>query len=169
MKFIRIYESIIIEKTVCTLLYAADIVLFAENEEYLQHLIEHFHKWCKRPVSLFKFSYEKLDLEIVKTYNYSGVKFDENLNFRDCIKARSDAASRAFGGIVSKCKQYSDVGYNNFCHLFDSFVAPVQEYACKIWWKSSINVCDKITERAILFFSPTHNFYWQVSAIGRTM
>ena len=66
-----------------------------------------------------------MDLEIVKTYNYLGVKFDENLNFRDCIKARSNAAYRAFGETVSKWKQYSDVGYNTFCHLFDSFVAPV--------------------------------------------
>ena len=41
----------------------------------------------------------------MKTYNYLGVNFDENLNFRDCLKSRSDAASRAFGGIVSKCKQ----------------------------------------------------------------
>ena len=66
-----------------------------------------------------------MDLEIVKTYNYLGVNFDKNLNFRDCIKERSDAAFRAFGGIVSKCKQYSDVGYNTYCHLFDSFVVPV--------------------------------------------
>ena len=31
-------------KTVCTLFYADDIVLFAENEEDLQRLIEHVHK-----------------------------------------------------------------------------------------------------------------------------
>ena len=132
-------------KTVCTLFYADNIVLFAENEEDLQRLIEHVYKWCnkwkmfvtsdktkvvhfrnsRKPVSLFKFSHGAMDLEIVKTYNYLGVNFDENLNFRDCSKARSDAASRAFGGIVSKCKQYSDVGYNTYCHLFDSFVVPV--------------------------------------------
>ena len=98
-----------------------------------------------------------MDLEIVKTYNYLGVHFDENLNFRDCIKARSDAASRAFGGIVSKCKQYSDVGYNTYCHLFDSFVVPVQDYACEIWWNSNINMCDKITERAMRYYLGVHN------------
>ena len=31
-------------KTACTLFYADDIVLFAENEEDLQRLIEHVHK-----------------------------------------------------------------------------------------------------------------------------
>ena len=46
--------------------------------------------------------YGDMDLEIVKNYNYLRVKFDENLNFRDCFKTRSDAASRAFGGIVSQ-------------------------------------------------------------------
>ena len=157
-------------KTVCTLFYADDIVLFAENEEDLQRLIEHVYKWCnkwkmfvnsdktkvvdfrnsRKPVSLFKFSYGDMDLEIVKTYNYLGVNFD-------CIKARSDAASRAFGGIVSKCKQYSDVGYNTYCHLFDSFVVPVQDYACEIWWNSNINMCDKITERAMRYYLGVHN------------
>ena len=164
-------------KTVCTLFYADDIVLLAENEEDLQSLIEHVHKWCnkwkmfvnsdktkvvhfrssRKPVTLFKFSYGDMDLEIVKTYNYLGVNFDENLNFRDCIKARSDAASRAFGGIVSKCKQYSDVGYNTYCHLFDPFVVPVQDYACKIWWNSNINICDKITERAMRYYLGVNN------------
>ena len=31
---------------------------------------------------------------------------------------------------MSKCKQYSDVGYNTYCHLFDSFV--VGAYLFKI-------------------------------------
>ena len=84
----------------------------------------------KTPVTLFKFSYADMDLEIVKSYNYLSVKFDENLIFGDCTKARSDAAYRAFGGLVFKCKQYSDVGYNTYFHLFDSFVVPVQDYAC---------------------------------------
>ena len=77
-------------KTVCTLFYADDIVLFAENEEDLQRLIAHVHKWCnkwkmfinsdnnkvvhfrnsRKPVTLFKFSNGDTDLEIVKTYNY---------------------------------------------------------------------------------------------------
>ena len=37
-------------KTACrpTLFYADDIVLFAENEEDLQRLIEHVHKWCNK-------------------------------------------------------------------------------------------------------------------------
>ena len=52
-------------------------------------------------LNFFKY-YGDMDLEIVKNYNYLGVKFDENVNFRDCFKARSAAASRAFGGIVSQ-------------------------------------------------------------------
>ena len=163
-------------KTVCTLFYADDIELFAECEEDLQSLIEHVHKWCnkwkmlvnsnktkivhfrnsRKPVTSFEFSYGDMDLEIVKKYNYLGVKLNENLNFRDCIKARSDAASRAFGGIVSKCKQYSDVGYNTYSHLFDSFVVPIQDYACEIWWNSNINMCDKITERAMRYYLGVH-------------
>ena len=126
------------------LFYADDIVLFTENEKDLQRLIEHVHKWCnkwkmfvnsektkvvhfrnsRKPVTLFKFSYGDIDLKIVKSYNYLGVKFDENLHFRDCIKARSDAASRGFCRIVSKCKQYSEVGYNAYCVWF--FVVPVK-------------------------------------------
>ena len=121
-------------KTVCTLFYADDIVLFAENEEDLQRLIEHVYKWCnkwkmfvnsdktkvvhfrnsRKPVSLFKFSYGDMDLEIVKTYNYLGVNFDEKFT-------------------------------------------PVQDYACEIWWNSNINMCDKITERAMRYYLGVHN------------
>ena len=32
------------------------------------------------------------------------------------------------------------MGYNTYCHLFDSFVVPVQDYACEIWWNSNINI-----------------------------
>ena len=35
-------------KTVCTLFYADDIVLFAENDEDLQRLIEHVYKWYNK-------------------------------------------------------------------------------------------------------------------------
>ena len=58
---------------------------------------------------------------------------------------------------MSKCKQYSDVGYYTYCHLFDSFVVPVQDYACEIWWNSNINMCDKITERAMRYYLGVHN------------
>ena len=58
---------------------------------------------------------------------------------------------------MSKCKQYSDVGYNTYCHLFDSFVVPVQDYACEIWWNTNINMCDKITERAMRYYLGVHN------------
>ena len=50
-----------------------------------------------------------------------------------------------------------DVGYNTYCHLFDSFVVPVQDYACEIWWNSNINMCDKITERAMRYYLGVHN------------
>ena len=64
----------------------------------------------------------------MKSFNYLGVKFDENIHFKYCIKTRSEAASRALDGIVLKCKQYSDVGYNIHFHLFDYFVVPVSVY-----------------------------------------
>ena len=38
---------------------------------------------------------------------------------------------------MSKCKQYSDVGYNTYCQLFDSFVTlvglPVRDAPFDIW------------------------------------
>ena len=39
--------------------------------------VVHFRN-SRKPVTLFKFSYGDMDLEIVKNYNYLGVKFDEN-------------------------------------------------------------------------------------------
>ena len=59
---------------------------------------------------------------------------------------------------MSKCKKYSDVGYNTFSHLFNSFVASVQDYDCEMWWNSNMIVCDKITERAMIgYYLGVHN------------
>ena len=59
--------------------------------------------------------------------------------------------------LCPKCKQYSDVGYIAYFHLFDSFVVLFQDYACEIWLNSNINVCDKITERAMRYYLGVHN------------
>ena len=60
--------------------------------------------------------------------------------------------------LVELCSSVNnDVGYNTYCHLFDTFVVPVQDYACEIWWNSNINMCDNITERAMRYYLGVHN------------
>ena len=55
---------------------------------------------------------------------------------------------------MCKCKQSSDVGYIDICLFF--LVVPVPEYACEIWYNSNINMCDKITERAMRYYLGVH-------------
>ena len=95
----------------------------------------------------------------MKSFNYLGVKFDENINFKYCNKTRSEAASRALDGIVLKCKQYSDVGYNTYfiCLIILNACSRLQDHDSDIRWNSNINVCDIITVLAMIYYQGVHN------------
>ena len=66
-----------------------------------------------------------MELEIVKSYNYLGVKYDENLNFKDCIQTSSDAASRAFCPSVNNTLMW-DIIHIVIC-LILLYIVPVHD------------------------------------------
>ena len=107
---------------ICILLYADDIVLVSENEQNLQPMLSHVHKWCwkwqmkvnnekakiadfqnkQRRKTKFDFKIDNCTLDIDNSYCYLGVLFDEHLDFNKCAKTLSHAAGRALGSTVTK-------------------------------------------------------------------
>ena len=111
-------------RDVSILLYADDIVILAENEENLQHMIRYMHKWCnqwrlkinhaktnvmhfrnnRKPRTSFQFTYGNVPLDIVKRYKYLGVYFNEQLSFAKSADILAESSGRALGGIIGKFK-----------------------------------------------------------------
>mgnify|MGYP003686683855 CR=1 FL=1 len=87
------------DDNICLLLYAVDIVLLAENENDMQHVLDILWKWCEKwrinvnisksnvmhfrrgqlPQSTFNFKIGNQPLLIVEQYRYLGVIFHLSL------------------------------------------------------------------------------------------
>ena len=101
------------------LLYAEDMVLFAENEENLQYLLGIMNDWCfkwrlkvnknktkiihfrtvrKAPTNVV-FKYGNDDLEVVSRYKYLGIILDEHLKFDTCSRPLAESGGRALGSV----------------------------------------------------------------------
>ena len=170
-------------KNFCLLLYADDIVIIAENENDLQIQLDFINQWCKKwrlkinhnksnvihfrmrngRQSNFLFPFGHLPIYTVQTYTYLGIVFDEHLTFSECIKTCTGAAGRVLGGLISKCQKLKNLGYDSYCKLYDSLVAPVQDYGAEIWGVVNSETAEKIHERAMrYYYLVAHNLLFRL-------
>ena len=104
------------------LLYADDIVLFAENEENLQELLFITQNWCsnnrleinlsktnimhvrtkKIPQSQYMFLFNFHPVPYCKNYKYLGCNFDEHLDFNYTAGLQAESAGRALSCLITK-------------------------------------------------------------------
>ena len=163
---------------VSILLYADDMVLLANNEHDLQIMLNKMHEWCHkwrlkvnisksnivhfRPprakLTQFVFQYGDKNLEIVNEYKYLGVILDQHLSFKTCSKTLADSGGRALSAVMSKFKQFKDIGFNTFTRMFESCVAPVLDYGSGVWGFVKANHSDIVQNKAYRYFLGVHNF-----------
>ena len=161
---------------VCLLLYADDIVLISENEENLQKMLNFVNEWCekwqlnvniektkimhfrkkRKAKTNFKFYIGRTDIEIVKSYKYLGIIFDEFLTFEECASTLSSAAGRALSSIISKFKQFKNIGYDTFNKLYFTGVNSILNYGASIWGFNQDKAAQIIQNRAIRYFLGVH-------------
>ena len=98
------------------------------------------------------------ELDIVSEYKYLGVIVDEHLSFAQCSKTLSESGGRALSAIISKLKQFKDVGFNTFSQMFSSGVTPILTYASGIWGYAKYNDSESIQNRASRYFLGVHKF-----------
>ena len=48
---------------------------------------------------------------IVRSYKYLGVIFDEFMEFNECAKTLSDSGGRTLGALISRSKEFRDLGF----------------------------------------------------------
>ena len=160
------------------LLYADDMVLVANNEKDLQSMLDKMHEWCckwrlkvnqeksnivhfrnsRKPLTNFQFKYGEHILDTVSEYKYLGVLLDEHLKFNSCSKTLADSGGRALSAVISKFKQFKDIGFTSFTKMFNSCVVPVLDYGSGIWAKAKVNHSDFIQNKAYRYFLGVHNF-----------
>ena len=161
---------------ICILLYADDIVLVSEHEQNLQRMLSHVHKWCckwqmkvniektkivhfrnkRRRKTKFEFKIDNCTLDIDNSYRYLGVIFDEHLDFDKCAKTLSDAAGRALGSIITKFKQFKNIGYKTFTKLYNSGVSSILDYGASVWGYGNHKYGQQVHNRAIKYFLGVH-------------
>lgn len=164
--------------TLSVLAYADDLVIFSDDPEKLQILLNYVSEWCHRwrmqinsdktKVVQFRsrrqgsenvtFQINGIKLEQVTHYKYLGVVMDEHLEYDLCVNTLSNAARRALGKIIYKSKSLSGLGYETYTKLYNSMVAPIMDYGCEIWGLISPKQANKVHMMAQRYFLGVHRF-----------
>ena len=161
---------------VCTLMYADDIVLIAENENDLQSLLNCVYDWCYKwrlMVNIdktnvvhfrkvrtlrtnFEFKYGEKNLDIINQYKYLGIILDEHLTFNATAAALAGGAGRALGSVITKFSHLKNIGYETYTKMFETSVVPILDYSSGVWGFKLFPDCDKIQNRAIRYYLGVH-------------
>ena len=134
------------------LLYADDIVIFADSAEELQSEINSLYSYCDRwklkvnssksHVVVFKrgrinqserWMYGNEEITAVTKIPFLGLLFTSNGSFHQAQATLSDQANKALFQLYRKLHPFSNLDVSTILDLFDKFVSPVLNYACEVW------------------------------------
>ena len=135
------------------LLYADDIVLFAENADELQNGLNILHEYCNRwglivntdktKVMIFKkggrnvqnctFFYNGCELEVVNKFCYLGVTFTCGLSYVQLVNSLADSARKAIFKMNAYLYKFQDISVKHSIDLFDKLVWPIASYGQEVW------------------------------------
>ena len=144
----KLYDTVI-----HALLYADDLIIFANSKEELQMKIDKLSDFCskwelmvglpKTKVMIFgggynvtkknSFYFRGSCVEVVKYYTYLGVTFKHNLLFDKHVQMDKDAATKAEFGVISKLSDFKNYDVTLALKLFDTLVSPIMEYGIEFW------------------------------------
>ena len=143
----------VLDTNIDMLMYADDIVVLADNENDLQLMLDNIcswaHKWriefntSKTQVVHFRrkvqaktsviFHCNEQKLDIVDSYKYLGLWFDEFLSPQKGTKMLAQSATRALGVVISKFKMIGGSLFMTYKKLYDAMILPILQYASSIW------------------------------------
>ena len=153
------------------LMYADDMVLFAESPAALQTMIDTLYKYNKEwkltlnvdktKIVIFRnggnikenenWVYDGKEIQIVNQFSYLGMLFNYNGKFNETQKYIADQGRKAYFAILSKLKNHY-FNIQTLCSVFDTYVDSILSYSSEIWGfhkaydveKIHINFCKKI-------------------------
>ena len=121
------------------ILYADDIVIFANNKEELQSSLNLLHEYCSRWKLIvnvdktkkmcfrkggrlsknIKFLYNDRTVEIVDKFNYLGIVFSTGGSFSHAQKTLADQALKAIFKMNKYLYKFTDISVSHELELFD--------------------------------------------------
>ena len=127
---------------------ADDIVLISENELNLQKMLDNVSYWCnkwqmkvnidktkilyfrnkRKSITKYEFKINNCKINLTGNYRYLGVILDEYLTFELCPRTLAESGIIALSSIISKFKQFKNIGYYTFTKLYDTGVNSVISY-----------------------------------------
>ncbi len=172
------------DEHISLLLYADDLVLIAENEDDLQHMLNELSCWCSansmhintaksnvvhfRPPSIQKTAYTftcgEDTVAITERYVYLGLTLSEHLDYNIMVKVVAQSASRALGLLIAKYKCLGGMPYDVFTKLYESVVS----YGAAIWGFRSYSCIAAVQNRAMRTYLGTGR-YTPTAAISGDM
>ena len=115
---------------------------------------------------IYSFKIGQNVIELVETYKYLGVIFQEKSDFTQTADALATGGGRAFGGLISKLHGLKDFGFKTFEKLYYSCVVPVTDYGSAVWGYKNYAQLDYIQNRAIRYFLGVHRFTPILALVG---
>lgn len=166
------------DEHISLLLYADDLVLIAENEEDLQHMLHELGDWCSansmhinttksnvvhfRPPSVqqtdYTFTCGDDTIDKVDRYAYLGLTLSEHLDYNVMVKVVAQSASRALGLLIAKYKCLGGMPYDVFTKLYWSIVYPVISYGAAVWGFRGYSCINAVQNRAMRVFLGTGRY-----------
>jgi hypothetical protein len=160
------------------LLFADDIALVADSPQSLQTMLDAVSVWCnkwrlqinvdKTKVVHFRMpSVVKTDvifrcsenvINVVDSYKYLGLMFNEHLDKSMMAKSVAKSANRALGLLIAKCKAFGGMPHDVFTRLYDALVGTVIEYAAAIWGHRECSYINTVQNRASRFYLGVSKF-----------
>ena len=135
------------------ILYADDIVIFAESKTELQTSLDLLLKYCNRwklIVNVYKtkmmsfrkcgqlsrdtqFFYNGNIVEIVRKFTYLGVVFSISGSFTEAQNTLSGQALKASFKMNTHLFKFTSISVSHRIELFDKLILPILNYASEVW------------------------------------
>ena len=154
------------------LLYADDIVLFAETELDLQELLIIVENWCekwrlevnlsktnilhirsKRKLqSRFLFLFNKRPVPYCSFYKYLGCCINEHLDFKFTSEMQADSAGRALSAIITKMIKNKGFPFSIYSILYQACICSISQYGSEVFGFDKFDSTYKLHLRAARAF-----------------
>ena len=135
------------------LLYADDIILFANSSDALQHSLNVLEEYClrwkltvnteKTKVMIFSnggrtpsnlvFKYSNNVLEIVRQFKYLGCIFTSGGSFNEMQKNMAGQGLKAIFKLNNYMFHFTSLSPKHSLDLFDKLISPILNYSAEVW------------------------------------
>jgi hypothetical protein len=135
------------------ILYADDIVIFANSCIELQNSLDTLYEYCckwklvvnseKTKVMIFRkggrlqsnisFSYNGNPVEIVSKFTYLGIVFTTGGSFSEAQSTLAGQATKAIFRMNKYLFKFTDISVKHRLELFDKLVSPILNYSSEVW------------------------------------